>query len=187
MKKLYNWFYYKGLRMYRRLFQHRNYVFVHKGPYNPETAPTCKIEKYSSFAELPENVKKAFLSSGGHDVMEINRVELENNAVLYVGYIDDKVAGVLFSRQGKYFKRWFVDLADNDIVLFRAKTYPEFRGRGICPTLIRYAMHDNLFNTSNFAYADCRVYNTASERAITKAGFQKIGVMKPLRQKDVFK
>jgi len=97
--------------------------------------------------------------------------------------LDGRLAGASVSRRGDHFKRWFVPLRPHDVVIFRNRTLPDFRGRGLCPALMRHVMAHELAGDGR-AYIDCRVYNKPSICSIEKAGFRRIATMKPLRRKD---
>lgn len=70
-------------------------------------------------------------------------------------------------------------MEDEDIVIFRVRTYPRFRGRGIAPSLMCHAMSE-LLAEGGSAWIDCRIYNKPSIRSIEKAGFDRVGTMRPM-------
>ncbi len=122
---------------------------------------------------------KEIKRQGGQKTLTIDHSELEQNGIMWAAFLDKQLTGVLFTRRGIHFNRWFVKLQHDDIVIFRVRTYPEFRGQGIAPALMNYAINNSLASGDN-AYIDCRVYNKPSIRSIEKAGFSLIATMKPI-------
>jgi GNAT superfamily N-acetyltransferase len=135
--------------------------------------------RFDQFDDIPENIRAVIEQTNGPQTLEEDRREMDQAAVMWVAIYNQEPAGVLFSRKGRDFRQWFVELKDNDMVLFRMRTHPEFRGRGIAPFLMSYAMHNSL-TLGCRAFIDCRVYNTPSIRAIEKAGFDLLSTMKPI-------
>lgn len=172
-------------RYYRRYFQNRNYVFVHRGPFPPEHREDCHFKRYSTFEQIPSQVRDGFIATGRDQVLACDRRELDEGATMWAVFIGDELASVIFTRQSGAFRRWFVELGENDIVFIRGRTDIRFRGRGLLPSLMRYAMH-NCLKEGGSAYLDCRVYNKPSIRAIQKTGFSCIATMKPLSRQDAF-
>jgi ribosomal protein S18 acetylase RimI-like enzyme len=103
--------------------------------------------------------------------------ELADHGVMWLALVDGKLAGYLWSRTGRYLPRWFVPLAEDDLVFFAATTFPEFRGRGIAPALMRYIMQQEMKGRGT-AYVDCAQWNKAAARFFEKAGFTRIGTMR---------
>lgn len=156
----------------------RHLVFAHRGPYS---ATRCALgfACYARHDDVPADVLAAMARHGGPHGADIDRREMDEDAILWVAMSGGQPAGVLFSRRGRHFRAWFVALADRDVVLFRMKTFPEFRGQGIAPDLLRHAMQASLRDGGN-AYVDCTVSNKASARSIGKAGFVHIATLPPL-------
>lgn len=164
---------------YKRLFQNRNHIFIHKGPFETTNIEFCESVRFESFEKVPDFIRKAIEHNGSQKTLDADRLEIVQYADMWIAVIDQELAGVLFTRKGRNFRQWFVELKDDDIVIFRMRTYPKFRGRGIAPFLMHRAMKYYL-TEGQHAYIDCRVYNTPSIRAIQKAGFELLTTMKPI-------
>jgi RimJ/RimL family protein N-acetyltransferase len=166
-------------RYYRRLFRKRYHVFVHHGPFELPANLAFQIARYNRFSDVPEDVCRTIVQREGQRALEMDRQEMDEGSVMWVAWINNQVAGFVVSTQGRAFRSWFTKLQDQDIVLGRGRTYPEYRGRGLCPTMMRYIMHVELAD-GGIAYTDCAVDNHSSIRGITKAGFSRLGTMKQL-------
>ena len=167
------------LRYYRRWFRNRNHIFVHREPFDAVSVIQANIVRYDCFEDVPAEVMASAASYGGQCIIEEDRREVEMSAVMWVAFIGERLAGVSFTRRGRHFKGWFAELQDNDIVIFRMRTYPKYCGRGIAPLLMRHAM-SSLLQRGDLACIDCRVYNKPSIRSIHKAGFERFATMKPI-------
>lgn len=128
---------------------------------------------------MPADVRNAIVAYRNETVLETDAQEMKDRAIMWVASCDGVPATVVFTRRGRHFRRWFLPLQDDDVVVFRLRTYPPFRGRGLAPSLMRHALHECMKNGAA-AYIDCRVYNQPSIRSIIKTGFTRIATMKPI-------
>jgi hypothetical protein len=170
---------------YRRWFQNKNYIFMHSGPFEPPVNANLKIVRYDRFDDIPNTVKDAILTHEGIVSLENDRFEMNHAATMWVGFVDDQPALIKLSRYGKDFKRWLIDLNDNDIVIFRGRTFAEFRGLGLQSAASKH-MTFTLLQNGGKAYCDCSIHNLPSIRSISKAGYTLIGTKKPITKKQAF-
>ena len=174
-----------GIRLrhyYRKMFCQKNYIFRYEGTCDPDKREDCVIKSYTSFDQIPEEVKDDIQSDGVNNRLEVDKLELNDNATLWIVFVNNKVASTVFTRKGEYFKRWFLDLQKEDVIVFRLRTHPHFRGQGLAPSLIRYAISSTL-EKPGYAYIDCRTYNTSSIHAIEKVGFIRVAVKKTIKRR----
>jgi len=171
-------------RYYRQWFQQsRNHVFVKHGPFEPVSDPPCEIVRFDRFEDIPASLKEAFLAQEGQTGLATDRFEMDHGAIMWVGLVDGQLAHRKLIRYGKDFKRWFVDLKENDIVVFRANTYPNYRGLGIGPAISAHLMYSLLRNGGK-VYTDCNVNNAPAIRATLKNGYEIIATMKPISREQ---
>ncbi len=116
---------------YRRHFRNLNHVYMHSGPIPHEHRDDCTFHRFERYADVPAEVREAVVTHGGQGALTTDRQELADGAIMWVAMSGDKLVSVLFTRRGHGYRNWFVPLRDNDIASFRARTYPEFRGRGV--------------------------------------------------------
>lgn len=165
------------------IFQKRNHIYVHQGPFKPVSSSFYKFVKYIDFNHIPNSIRETIVCAGRMETLDMDRQELNQEATMWAALVDQNLASILFTRRGYHFKRWFVTLSDDDIVLFRMRTYPEYRGQGIAPLLMRFAMHNSL-KQGDRAFIDCRIHNKSSIRCIQKASFNRIATMKPISREE---
>ncbi len=169
---------------YRRWFQKtKHYVFMHLGPFDPPINPSCSFASYERFDDIPDTVKDAIIANEGKASLENEKFEMKHGASMWVGFVEGQLAHIILIRYGKEFDRWFVHLDDQDIVMFRGRTYPEYRGQGILGTAIKHIMHI-LLQDGGKAFTDINVHNISSIRGILKFGFENIAKIKPISRKQ---
>ena len=166
---------------YRHWFCQQNCIFRHDGPFVTKYQVGCEFAHYDSFEMIPEQVKKEICGAGDPARLEMDKLELSENAVLWIASRNGKVASIVFTRKGLHFRRWFLPLQPDDVVVFRLHTHPEFRGRGIAPALIQHAVK-TVLDKPGHAYMDCRTYNKPSIRCIQKAGFKCVATKKTIKR-----
>jgi len=155
-------------------------VFVCDAPADAAEAPDgLNIARYADLKEIPQQVLAELVDSHGPQFVDNLRKELAGQAVLWVGLINGRIAGSLLTRLGCHITRWFVPLRDHDLIIFAVGTVPEYRGRGIAPTMMRHTMVTELEDDGR-AFIDCKIWNKASIRSIQKAGFRWIATKKPI-------
>lgn len=157
----------------------RNRHHVYSRPASAEQVnlpPGMIIERIHSMEAASPWLSTIRARRSEHHVDLMQR-ELADHGVMWMALIDQKPAGFLWSRKGKFIPRWFVPLSDDDLQFFAASTFPEFRGRGVAPTLMRYIMQQEM-NGRGTAYVDCAQWNKPAARFFEKAGFTRIATMK---------
>ncbi|MBI4566712.1 MAG: GNAT family N-acetyltransferase [Planctomycetes bacterium] len=169
--------------VFNQTFRKRNHVYVFDA-LAPAPAPVeLHVERYVDVEDVPSRVPEALRNYARRSPWEGDVEELRMGAVYWVGYDEGEVACTCMSRRGIQFRRWFVPLEPSDLVIIRGRTLPALRGRGLFPALMREIVRREL-RAGGRAYADCRVYNSASMRAIEKAGFRRIATLKALTRRE---
>jgi GNAT superfamily N-acetyltransferase len=147
----------------------------------PEIRTDCIFEKYDSAESLPQHIVESIIADGGEQRLELDSRELSENATMWVAIVNGRVASTVFTRRSCFFKRWFLPLGQDDVVVFRLQTHSDFRGRGLAPSLIRHCLHQHM-QSDGHAYIDCRTYNKPSIRCIEKCGFVRVATKKTIRR-----
>jgi GNAT superfamily N-acetyltransferase len=175
-----SWLWWRVLTAWRRVFQHRSHVFVHDTVLPDRPLPTgFVVTRYATVAELPPDVVDELTALRGDVSVAADQWEMRRGAVLWLGRLDGQVATLLLSRAGRHYRKWFLPLRPHDIVVFRFQTLPVFRGRGLIGALLAEVLRQECSGDAR-AHTDCRVWNTASRRAIEKAGFRHVATMRPV-------
>jgi len=163
---------------------HRQYVYAISGdaivqlfsrPLPPEfaivRADAAHPPSSSDYEELCEIIG---------DPGPITREQFAAGAILYIVRAD-RAASILWAKPGHLVRKdWYIPLSETDLVLYGWETRPEMRGRGLIGIAIAAAARDHAQHFDRLL-ADVRIWNSASIRAMEKAGFQRIGEFAPLR------
>ena len=169
---------------FKRVFRGRKHVYRYEHGPGP-ACPGLAVQRYDRPEDVPDAVREAVIRWGGEQAWTWDVVEMNDGAALWIGLLEGAVASAWMSRPGSLFRAWFVPLRAEDLVLFRGTTAPELRGRGISPAMMREIVARALPSGAR-AYLDVMVHNAPSIRAVEKAGFRRIGTMKPLSRKQAY-
>ena len=173
----------KFVHYHRIFFKNRQYIFVHNGPFERSEKSIFNFEHYEKFCLIPDDVKNLIILKEGFEALSMTEKEMSQFSTLWVAFYHGIPAGHQSVRRGKYFKKWFVGLNENDIVFFRTITYREFRGQGVCPAIMQQAMHI-LLRDGDRAFVDCKIYNKPAIRAFLKNNFRLLAKMKPITREQ---
>lgn len=172
------------INKYNWTFRKQQHVFRFDPAATPPPNPgDFRIEPFECGELLRSPVAEAIIRHTGPHVLDGDVMEIRQGAVLWAGFWGDTVVGTAVTRRGEGFARWLIPLEPKDRVLFRLKTLPPYRGRGIGAFLLRAVALQKPAGGGD-AYADCRVFNTASIRTIEKAGFRLVATVKSLTREQ---
>ena len=166
-----------------KTFRKRNHIFVKTGPYTEPVNQLYQVEHYNAFQDVPSIVKQVITDTEGPKSLIKDEQELALQSSMWVAFYREKPVGVLHVRKGEAFADWFINLDSTDIVIFRVRTFPQYRGKSIAPFLMNQCLFESKGDKGK-AFIDCRIYNHASVRSIEKAGFKRIATMKPITRQD---
>jgi GT2 family glycosyltransferase/peptidoglycan/xylan/chitin deacetylase (PgdA/CDA1 family)/RimJ/RimL family protein N-acetyltransferase len=155
---------------------HISLVFKMNPPISTVVIPQLTIIRYSRLIDIgPERLQTLAEARGMRFIREFERL-FRIGAQLWMGLLDGEVAGICWSRSGLTRPDYFVPLETNDANILSCFVFPQFRGRGIYPTMLKY-IASTLKDHSGIrrVFIDCQPWNHSSIRGIEKAGFHLIG------------
>lgn len=138
-----------------------------------------QIERFDSADNIPANMMTELIAGANTDFKMQMEEEFDEGGVLWVGSMEQKVAGYQWSKRGKFVDHWHCELAADDMLIYSTVTFYAFRGRRLSPT-ISAAICQSETGNNGCAYADCMVWNQPAVRFLERTGFQKIDERKPL-------
>ena len=169
---------------WRRMFSNRNHIYVYEAcGVVPALPAWLKVHRFERLADVPPSYMEALAAFRSPQYVRSAAEELSKNGVLWVAAVDDRAVASSVSRRGKYFRRWYLPLRDDDMVVFAGSTAPSARGRGVMAAMLVECFRRDCQGRC-CALTDCKSWNRAAIRTIEKAGFRRIATMKPLRRKD---
>jgi len=134
------------------------------------------VVRHPDRTSLGAEVMKELEEKGGSGmVREFERL-FSLGCELWLGWIGNEVTGICWSRKGIRRNDYFVTLTQDDANILSCFVFPDFRGRGIYPAMLRI-INTVLMTQDNVkaVYIDCRSWNRPSIRGILKAGFVQLG------------
>jgi RimJ/RimL family protein N-acetyltransferase len=169
---------------FNRIFRGRHHVYLHERAVAPARA-ALSVERFDRPEDVPDDIREAVVRWGGEKAWIWDALEMNDGAAFWIGRLRGAVASAWMSRPGSLFRAWFVPLRAEDVVLFRGRTAPELRGRGVGPAMMGEIVARAL-PSGGRAYVDVAVHNAPSIRAIEKAGFRRIATLRPVTRKDAY-
>lgn len=86
---------------------------------------------------------------------------------------DGRALSYLLTRQGATLSRWFIDLSDDDVVIYSIVTHPSARGQRLAPRLTA-SVAARLKAEGRRVLLDCKTWNVSAHNAFAVAGFRPI-------------
>jgi len=133
-------------------------------------------ERYGARSAVgPNIISKLQTTRGPELVRELDKL-FASGCELWLGWIEGEIAGICWSRGHKNRTDYFVPLGESDATILSCFVFPQYRGRGIYPTMLETIVRTLMDNdqVSN-VYIDSKSWNVPSIRGIEKAGFDFIG------------
>ena len=166
---------------FNRLFRSRLCVWVWR-PDLPLVAASdvVRIERYSAANQLPPPTQQELVNGDNPGFTARMHEEFSEGGVLWVGYVEERVAGYQWSRRGQFVENWHFELNERDVLIYSTVTFHDFRGLGVGPAIMSNICRQEVASSGR-AWADCMVWNKPAIRFIQKTGFEKAAERKPLR------
>jgi len=165
------------IHLARQLFPvHIALVFKMDTPIVTVAAPQISIIRYSHLFDVDSETLQAFAEARGMKLIREFERLFRIGAQLWIGFCSKEAAGICWSRSGLTRSDYFVPLETDDANILSCFVFPQFRGRGIYPTMLKHiasTLKDH--NGIRRVFIDCKSWNYPSIRGIEKAGFHIIG------------
>ncbi len=144
-------------------------------PYAPDAAKGLHIQRYDRYQDIPE-AQRAEICRNRKWFFWDTREWLTKGGRLWIATVDGNVAALAWTFCGAHKPPWFLELRDDDSLIWWTVTLPRYRGRGIQSVLYSRMVHDCASRGSACLYVSCAEYNLSSMRVILRAGFAVVGV-----------
>jgi hypothetical protein len=122
--------------------------------------------------ELTVTQQKALTEALGPGSITQAEARLARGARLNVLFVDDMVAGTVFTVSGAAQRFQHMVLTDADSMGFDGRMIPAFRGRGLFPVLLTQMIHALHAQRQERFYADVLATNTATIHTFEKIGLR---------------
>jgi GNAT superfamily N-acetyltransferase len=135
--------------------------------------PAMVVTAHATRADVPDAfVEELAKRKGGRPVAEaLLQHFFDKRGVLWVAAIDGRPVGYHWTIQSGIDGFFFRPLVTDETVIYAADVFPEFRGRGIWPALVRRTFRELRNQGARRFHICCKEWNKASHRVIVKCGF----------------
>ena len=138
--------------------------------------PGLLTERYEARSAVDPNIiSKLQMTRRPELIRELDKL-FARGCELWLGVIEGEIVAICWSHSHKKRTDYFVALDEDDAMILSCFVFPQYRGRGIYPTMLETIVRTLKGNdqVSN-VYIDCKSWNVPSIRGIQKAGFDFIG------------
>jgi hypothetical protein len=130
--------------------------------------------------ETEMTVLKNFL---GKDFVETKfSTRFKKGAIFWTFTQNDQFAGYLWTIRGKSIRNlYFFPLTENDVQIFDAVVFPQFRGQKIYSKSIEYILRRLKIDGAIKVYGEMKAWNKAVLRAMVDTKWKHLGIAKKMR------
>lgn len=140
-----------------------------------DAAQGLAIRSYDHYQDIPE-AQRAEIRRNRKWFFWDTREWLTKGGRLWIATINADVAALAWTFCDRRKPPWFLELRDNDSLIWWTVTLPRYRGRGIQKALYNQMVHDCASRGAAYVYVSCAKYNLSSTRVILSAGFVLLGI-----------
>jgi ribosomal protein S18 acetylase RimI-like enzyme len=169
-----------GLAARRALFSNRNVLFycnlaTQMAP--PADLPSfMKLERKKSFTDLSPDDLQAMISFWNPKLARRNMKErFDKGALLWLMKSQGGLAGYGWALQGSTMEPHYFPLGQQDVHLFDFHVFPQYRGRGVNPFLVRCILHRSAADGGTRAFIEAAEWNQAQLSSLGKTPFHRFG------------
>lgn len=169
-----------GLAVRRALFSGRNVLFhcdlaTQKKP-AADLPSFLRVERKRSSSELSPEDLEAMTSFWNPRLAHRNMKErFALGASLWLIKSHDKLAGYGWTLQGRTVEPHYFPLGQDDLHLFDFNVFPQYRGRGINPSLVTHILGSLAADCAGRAFIEAGEWNHAQLLSLSKTPFSRIG------------
>lgn len=165
----------------RLLVYQRTYVFRFEGDRTfspPAHLADMRVLAYDTVSDITDELREKMDETFGERAVAGDLRELAAGARLWLAALDGEIVAIWHTKLGRHLRPWHIPIAEDDVVMFRARTAEPYRGRSISPTMMRWIIA-HAIEPEQQVFVDCSIYNRPSRRGIEKAGFRMAAKVKP--------
>lgn len=131
-------------------------------PWQPKIRADFRL--YETREAVPEVLWKRLRED---DTKSSVRIEFARGAVLWAAFVDGQPAAYMLSIRASCLAKWYIRLEPNDVILYGAGTFREWRGNGLHTDIMRHAIS----KTPGDIYCDAHEWNATAQKNFEKCGF----------------
>jgi ribosomal protein S18 acetylase RimI-like enzyme len=169
-----------GLAARRTLFSSREILFYCDLPaqslLSANLPSSLEVERHKNQSALsPQNLQE-IISFWNPKLARRNINErFELGASLWLIKVEDNLAGYGWTLQGRTVAPHYFRLGPDDIHLFDFHVFPQYRGRGMNPSLVSYILRSLAAESHGRAFIEAAEWNQAQLASLRKTPFRPLG------------
>jgi ribosomal protein S18 acetylase RimI-like enzyme len=169
-----------GLAARRALFSSRSVLFycdlATQAAPSADLPSSLKVERKESAAELSHGDLQEMISVWNPKLAQRNIKErFDLGASLWMIKSCDKLAGYGWTLQGRTVEPHFFPLGQDDVHLFDFHVFPQYRGRGLNPSLVTQILRKLSRDCHGRAFIEAAEWNQPQLSSLTKTPFHRFG------------
>ena len=169
-----------GLAARRALFSNRMALFY--CDLSTQSSPTAdlpsslKVERHKNQSDLSAQDITEITSFWNPKLARRNINErFELGASLWLIKVEDNLAGYGWTLQGRTVAPHYFRLGPDDIHLFDFHVFPQYRGRGMNPSLVSYILRSLAAESHGRAFIEAAEWNQAQLASLGRTPFRRLG------------
>jgi len=174
-----------GLAAKRGIFSGREVLFYcDLSTLMPSTADLCgslNVERHKNQTDLSPRDLQEITSFWNPDLARRNVKERFGlGASLWLIKLEDNLAGYGWTLQGSTVEPHYFRLGSDDIHLFDFHVFPQYRGRGVNPSLVTYILGSLAVESHGRAFIEAAEWNHAQLASLRRTPFRRLGSARKL-------
>jgi ribosomal protein S18 acetylase RimI-like enzyme len=138
-----------------------------------EMPASLKVERHTSQTEISPHELQEITSFWDPELARRRIKErFELGASLWIIKSEDNLAGYGWTLQGRTVEPHYFRLAPDDVHLFDFHVFPQYRGRGLNPLLVRYILRSLAAECQGRAFIEAAEWNQAQLASLRRTPFR---------------
>jgi ribosomal protein S18 acetylase RimI-like enzyme len=170
-----------SLQAKRTFFANRMVLFycdlATLAPATTEMPSRLKVERHRTQADIDPHDLQAITSFWNPDLASHNiNHRFALGASLWLIRFEDKLAGYGWTLQGRTVEPHYFHLGPDDVHLFDFQVFPEYRGRGLNPLLVKYILGSLNAESTGRAFIEAAEWNLPQRASLRNTAFRYLGL-----------
>ncbi len=139
----------------------------------------CTVQRMTALRELTPEHLREMTEYWNPEIARKHIVErFAKGASLWLAKFGDELAGYGWSLRGSTIEPYYLPLAIEDAHLFDFYVFPDYRGRGINPSLVRQILIALASEQTGRAFIEAAEWNDAQLASLAKTPFRRLGFVR---------
>ena len=148
---------------------------------NADLPSALKVERHRNPTDLsPQDLEQ--ITSFWNPAQARRNIEerFELGASLWLIWFEDKLAGYGWTLQGRTVEPHYFQLGEDDVHLFDFQVFPQYRGRGVNPSLVSNILRSLVAECHGRAFIEAAEWNQSQLASLGRTRFHRLGSARKL-------